>query len=159
MVVNLSTSTIILLRTRVRVLKKYSYTSTITPSLTHTLTHTHTHTHTHTPVKQLSHGQVLSFKWTLKASPCCQLFNCSSNSNACVFTMAGHKEIPFAIQSEVIAVVTNIFKILEIFVLGSEPDQRSVYNVNDRTAGKASRRPYRYRGTNHQRKSGSFSHT
>ena len=33
---------------------------------------------------------------------CCQLFNFSSNSIACVFTMAGHKEIPFAIQSQVI---------------------------------------------------------
>jgi hypothetical protein len=49
---------------------------------------------------------------------CCQLFNFSSNSIACVFTMAGHKEIPFAIQSQVITVVTNICKILEICVLG-----------------------------------------
>ena len=33
--------------------------------------------------------------------------------------MAGHKEIPFAIQSKVITVVTNIGTILEMFVLGS----------------------------------------
>ena len=38
-----------------------------------------------------------------------------------VFTMAGHEEIPFAIQSKVITVVTSIGKFLIFFYLAADP--------------------------------------